>query len=88
MKTIITSLMLLFTMTAFGQTFTAPKKQSAQFTDTVTTYKYELPEKTYDVFKSKGGAFYIWKISKKTGKLYKYYLPKEVQKQMGRKYDE
>ena len=36
----------------------------------------------------KTGAFYIWKVSKKTNKKYKYYLPKDVQKQMGREYKE
>lgn len=87
MKTIITSLMLLLSMTAYSQTFKAPEKQRQVFTDTTTTYKYELKDSVYNVFKTKSGTYYIWKISKKSGKKYKYYLPKEVQIQMGRKYN-
>lgn len=88
MRTIIITLMLLFSISAYSQTFSAPKKQKVQYTDTTTTYKYDASDKVYDVFKSKSGAFYIWKVNKKTGKMYKCYLPKEVQKEMGRKYEE
>lgn len=87
MRTIFASIMLLLSMTAYCQTFKAPEKQKAEFTDTTTTFKYELKDDTYNVYKAKSGAFYIWKKSKKSGKLYKMYLPKEVQIQMGRKYE-
>ena len=33
---------------------------------------------TYEIFISKRNACYIWRTSKKTGKKYKYYFPKEV----------
>lgn len=33
----------------------------------------------YPIFITKKGACYVLKVSKKTGKEYKYYLPKEVQ---------
>lgn len=69
-----------------AQEFVAPSKGVKQFTDTTTTYTYKMPDKTYNVYKSKNGCYYIWRISKKTGKPYKSYLPKEIQKQMGRKY--
>lgn len=36
----------------------------------------------YEVYQSKKGAFFINRISKKTGKPYRQYLPKEVQEQM------
>lgn len=63
-----------------------PTKQSVVNTDSTTNDTYIISNIKYPVFKSKNGAFYIWKTSKKTGKKYKYYLPKEIQKQMGREY--
>lgn len=43
---------------------------------------------TYPIFITKRNACYIWRTSKKIGKQYKYYLPKEVSanitKQLGR----
>lgn len=88
MKYIIMFVILFFmTICAYTQEFTAPiRKNSTQFTDTTTTYTYKRPEKTYNVYISRRGAYYIWKISKKTNKPYKCYLPKEVQIKMGRKY--
>lgn len=76
------------TICAYAQEFAASvRKNGIQFTDT-TTYTYKYPEKTYNVYVSRNGAYYIWKISKKTNKSYKYYLPKEVQIKMGRKYEQ
>lgn len=63
-----------------------PAKQSVVNTDSTTNDTYTISNVKYPVYKSKNGAFYIWKTSKKTGKKYKYYLPKEIQKQMGREY--
>lgn len=34
----------------------------------------------YTVYQSKKGSLYIIKVSKKTGNIYKYYLPKDIQK--------
>lgn len=62
------------------------KRQSVVNTDSTTTDTYTISSIKYPVFKSKSGAFYIWKTSKKTGKKYKYYLPKDIQIQMGRVY--
>ena len=88
MKKFITMLILSSCMaiSAGAQEFVAPSRSSVAFTDTTTTYTYKMTDKTYKVFNSKSGAFYIWKISKKTNKLYKMYLPKEVQIKMGRQY--
>ena len=72
-------------LTANAQTFKAPTTKV--YTDTTTTFIYQMPDKVYKVYKSKSGAFYIWKISKKTRKPYKMYLPKEIQIQMGRRYN-
>ena len=68
--------------------YVAPTRQSVEHTDSTTTDTYTINNKKYNVYKSKSGAFYIWKTSKKTDKKYKYYLPKEIQKQMGREYKE
>ncbi len=73
---------MLTSLTTNAQAFKAPEHK----VDTTTTYTYEISSKVYRVFKSKSGAFYIWKHSSKTGRLYKMYLPKEIQIQMGRKY--
>ena len=90
MKYIIMFIILFFmTICAYAQEFTAPtSKNSIQFTDTTTTYTYKRTEKTYNVYVSSRGAYYIWKISKKSNKRYKYYLPKEVQIKMSRKYEQ
>lgn len=68
--------------------YVAPTRQSVEHTDSTTTDTYTIKNEKYNVYKSKSGAFYIWKTSKKTDKKYKYYLPKEIQKQMGREYKE
>ena len=84
MKTLlVTLLMTLATMTASAQAFKAPEKCKV---DTTTTYTYEVSQRVYSVYRSKNGAYYIWKISRKTGKPYRMYLPKEIQLQMGRRY--
>lgn len=87
-KLIIAFIFSLICIIASSQEFVAPSKQKSVYTDTTTTYTYKCPDMTYKVYKSKSGAFYIWKKSKKTNKEYKAYLPKEIQKQMGRKYNE
>lgn len=86
MKAILTTMMLVWCVTMSAQEFVVPSKTKVVFTDTTTTFTYKMPERTYKVYKTKNGAFYIWKVSKKTGKEYRYYLPKEIQIQMGRKY--
>lgn len=89
MKKIIVTIVCAFVfMITSAQEFVAPSKAKSVYTDTTTTYTYKCPEMTYKVYKSKSGAFYIWKTSKKSSKLYKSYLPKDIQKQMGRKYNE
>lgn len=90
MKKIILFFVLLIglAVSVSAKDYVAPARQSVEFTDSVTNDTYTIKNEKYDVFKSKSGAFYIWKTSKKTGKKYKYYLPKEIQKQMGRVYKE
>lgn len=87
-KIIIPILLCVISSVCFADDFIAPKRNNrAVFTDTTTTHTYRIDETKYDVYKSKSGAFYIWKVSKKTGKAYKYYLPKDIQIQMGRQYN-
>ena len=84
MKTLLFALLMTpAAMTASAQAFNAPEKCKV---DTTTTHTYKISKTVYKVYKSKNGAFYIWKTSKKTGKPYKMYLPKEIQLQMGRRY--
>ena len=84
---IITLLSVLVGTSVYADNFKAPSKQKVEWTDSTTNHTYEIRNIKYDIFKSKNGSFYIWKTSKKTGKKYKYYLPKEIQIKLGKKYD-
>lgn len=90
MKRILSILILLIGLivSVSAKDYVAPTRQSVEYTDSTTTDTYTIKNDKYNVYKSRTGAFYIWKTSKKTGKKYKYYLPKEVQLQMGRVYKE
>ena len=70
-----------------AQEFVAPTRSTSTNVDSTTTYTYKMTDNTYKVYKSKSGAYYIWKTSKKTNKKYRMYLPKEIQIKMGRKYE-
>ncbi len=74
----------VFVLKVGAQEFSAPTKTKI---DSTTTYTYKIDTTIYKVYKSSKGAYYIWKKSKKTNKPYKYYIPKEIQIKMGRKYD-
>lgn len=89
MKKVLSILILLvgLTVSVSAKDYVAPTRKSVEYTDSTTTDTYTINNKKYNVCKSKSGAFYIWKTSKKTNKKYKYYLPKEIQKQMGREYN-
>lgn len=93
MKTIIKLFAILIvalfvSLSVDAENFKAPNKQSVEYTDSTTNHTYEIKDIKYKVYKSKKGAYYIWKTSSKTNKPYKMYLPKEVQIKMGRKYKE
>lgn len=68
-----------------GNTFTQvtnKKTASKEAKETPTDYKYvDSKGVVYQVFLSSTGKAFIWKTSKKTGNLYKQYLP-EVGKQI------
>lgn len=60
-----------------GNTFSV--EQTAQ-ADVQTPYTWKDKDgKIYPIYITKKGACYIKRVSKKTGKEYKYYLPKETQ---------
>lgn len=90
MKKFILTFVLIISLAfiSSAENFKAPTKSSIEYSDSTTTHTYEIKNVKYNIYKSKKGAFYIWKISKKTNKQYKYYLPKDIQIQLGRKYDE
>ena len=70
-----------------AQQFVAPTRRSTSNVDSTTTYTYKMSDNIYKVYKSRIGAYYVWKTSKKTNKKYRMYLPKEIQIKMGRKYE-
>ena len=83
---LIMLLLVGLSITVGAKDYVPTKRQLVVNTDSTTTDTYTISSIKYPVFKSKSGAFYIWKTSKKTGKKYKYYLPKDIQIQMGRVY--
>ena len=64
-----------------GNTFRV--EQTTKESDTKTKFTWEDKEGIkYPIYITKKGACYIIKISKKTNKVYKQYLPKEIQTQI------
>lgn len=63
-----------------GNTFKQQKTEKVNDNDSiniVTKYTYiDSNNIHYPIYLSKSGKAFIWKTSKKTGKRYKYYLPK------------
>lgn len=65
-----------------GDTFKVEKTTSVN-QSTQTKYTWEDKEgNKYPIFITKKGACYVLRTSKKTGKEYKYYLPKYIQSQI------
>ena len=63
-----------------GDTFKVEKTTSVN-QDTKTKYTWEDKEgNKCPIYITKKGACYVLRVSKKTGKEYKYYLPKDIQK--------
>lgn len=55
-------------------------EQTLKAKDTQTKYTWEDKDgNKYPIFITKRGTCYIIRVSKKTGKEYKYYLPKDIQ---------
>ena len=90
MKKLFTILALFMCITASAQQFEAPaKKAKTAFTDTTTTFTYKTNKgEVCKVYKSSRGSYYYYSAKNKSNTLRKYYVPKEVQIKMGRKYDD
>lgn len=66
-----------------GKEFSTVKQEKTKSSDTPTGYTWKDSKgNVYDIYISKRGACYIIKTSKKTGKTYRQYLPKEVSNQI------
>ena len=85
MKYIIT-LLIVLTMSVIGYADivrngdTFKVETTSVNKDTKTKYTWEDKEgNKYPIFITKKGACYVLRVSKKTGKEYKYYLPKDIQ---------
>ena len=83
-KIILCILLALFCITLSaevkreGNTFRV--EQTTKESDTKTQYTWvDKDGNVYPVFITKRGACYIFRTSKKTGKEYKQYLPKDIQ---------
>ena len=61
-----------------GNTFSVETTSVNQDTQTQFTWQ-DKDGNIYPIYISKKGACYVIKVSKKTGKEYKYYLPKDIQ---------
>lgn len=72
------------TVTRNGDTFKV--EQTSKSTENAITKFTWIDNKgiSYPVYKSSRNSFYIIKISKKSGKEYKQYLPKDIQDQMAK----
>lgn len=88
-KLIIISAIIFSALTGYaeiqreGNTFKSDNGVASVYSGSETKYKWEDKEgKSYTIYITKNGASYIIRTSKKTGKEYKYYLPKEVQEQI------
>ncbi|MEE3344785.1 MAG: hypothetical protein VZS44_11875 [Bacilli bacterium] len=70
-----------------AQMFEAPKKAKTEWKDSITTFTYKTNKgEVCKVFVSRRGSYYYYTKNKK-GELRKYYIPKDIQIKMGRKYD-
>lgn len=71
-----------------AQLFEAPKKAKTEWKDSTTTFTYKTNKgEVCKVFVSRRGSYYYYSAKNKTNTLRKYYVPKDIQIKMGRKYD-
>ena len=66
-----------------GNVFIEQKDTAFVNNGTKTQYTYKTKDGVYPIYLSKNGKAYIVRVSKKSGKQYKQYLP-EVTKQIGK----
>ena len=59
-----------------GKEFSTVKQEKTKSSETKTGYTWKDSDgNVYDIYISSRGSCYIYRTSRKTGKLYKYYLP-------------
>lgn len=80
-------LMVLLSVASFAQKFNAEtktfsKENTVKTSATLTEYNWEESDSIYPIYITKNGRTYINKVSKKSGKVYKKYLPEEVSRQL------
>ena len=80
-------LMVLLSVTSFAQKFNAETKtfsreNTVKTSATMTEYSWEESDSIYPIYVTKNGRTYINKVSKKSGKVYKKYLPEDVSRQL------
>jgi hypothetical protein len=94
MKKIILTIAMLLTIGAQAQTqkyqingnnIVAVSQTKVKKEAQKTSYTYTIKGKTYEVYQGAKGSYYIIRTSAKTGKQYKYYLPKDVQQMLSSK---
>ena len=85
-KLIFCLFMVIFSITSYaqvvkeGNTFKVSTTKTIKSEDKKTEFNWEDKKgNKYPIFISKNGACYIKRISSKTGKEYKQYLPKKIQ---------
>ena len=87
MKKIILLAMMAISMACHAQMFEAPKKAKTEWKDSTTSFTYKTNKgEVCKVFVSRRGSYYYYAKNKK-GELKKYYVPKDIQIKMGRKYE-
>lgn len=88
MKKLLTIIALFMCITANAQQFEAPaKKVKTEWKDSTTSFTYKTNKgEVCKVFVSRRGSYYYYTKNKK-GELRKYYVPKDIQIKMGRKYE-
>lgn len=89
MKKIMTILAFIaISIACNAQMFEAPKKAKTEWKDSTTSFTYKTNKgEVCKVFVSRRGSYYYYSAKNKTNTLRKYYVPKEIQIKMGRKYD-
>lgn len=89
MKKIITFIAFIaISIACNAQMFEAPKKTQTEWKDSTTTFTYKTNKgEVCKVFVSRKGSYYYYSAKNKTNTLRKYYVPKDIQIKMGRKYD-
>ena len=80
-------LMVLLSVASFAQKFNAETKtfsreSTVKTSATMTEYSWEESDSIYPIYVTKNGRTYINKVSKKSGKVYKKYLPEDVSRQL------